>query len=401
LSGGTNGTEPQRLHATTAGELAEVATRIASADSVAFDTEFMWEKTYRPVLALLQIATPGFEAIIDPLQVEDVGPVWEAIASAPVVIVHAGEHDLGIMVEAIGRLPDELFDTQLAAAFAGRGESVGYSSLVHDVLGAKVRGGEGYTDWIRRPLTAAQLDYAIEDVRHLHPLWEELASSLERTGRIEWLREETALRLSDVARPVDPSEMWRRVKGANRLSGGALNVLREVTAWREREAIDRDVSRRRLVPDQVLIEIAKRSPTDPDAIARLRGLHQSQARSVARPLAEAVRRAASVAQSDWPRWPPRRRGGADPAIEPVASVLHGVMRMKARELSIAPGLIATRSDLEEVVRRRIAGEPEVAPPAVLAGWRRQIMGDDLLHLLDGEARLRLAIGEDGPAIEIA
>jgi ribonuclease D len=393
--------DPTFLHIRSDEELGDLVAAISAADVVAFDTEFMWERTYRPVLALLQIAVPGFEAIVDPLAVSDLAPVWHAMADAPEVVVHAGEHDLDIMHDQIGRLPARTFDTQVAGGFVGLGETQAYGKLVDAVLGRSVRGGEGYTDWTQRPLSSAQIAYAIEDVRHLHELRAVLLEDLQQRGRVEWYEEEIELRLGQIGQPTDPASMWRRVKGSNRLSGKALNVLRSIAAWREEQASQRDVSRRRLVPDQVLIEIARRAPTDPNKIASLRGLHQGQAKKIAGPLADRVREAATVPESDWPRWPRRRPHADHPAVEPAASVLHGVLRMKARALDLAPGLIANRSDLEEIVRRRIAEEPDVAPPAILDGWRRSVIGDDLLHLLDGDVRLRLSLDGSGPAIEIA
>jgi ribonuclease D len=379
--------------------IASLVQQVRAAEVVAFDTEFLWEKTYRPILCLVQVAVDGVEAIADPLAT-NVKPLWEAIADAPRVLVHAGAHDLDLMFTAVGRLPATVFDTQIAGAFLGYGDSAGYSSLVEATLRRKVKGGEGYTDWSRRPLSTAQLEYAVEDVRHLHDLKVALAADLDRRGRSDWAAEETVLRFEGIGDEVDPTEMWRRVKGSNRLRGKALAVLREVAAWRESEAMSKDESRRRVVSDEVLIEVARRAPTDEGQIAAQRGLHPGQAKRVAGPLLAAVRRASAVPERDWPRWDQKPAFAGDPTIEPIASVLHGILRMRARDLDISGGLLATRGDLEELVRRRLAGELDQAPPRILSGWRKSVIGDDLLHVLDGQASIRIRVDGDGPALEI-
>lgn len=387
--------------ARTSEAIASLAERVRSARVVAFDTEFLWEKTYWPLLCLVQVATDdGTEAVADPLAA-DVEPLWQALADAALVLVHAGDHDLDLMHTAVGRIPDRVFDTQVAGAFLGYGDSAGYGNLVQAALGRSVRGGEGYTDWSRRPLADAQLEYAVEDVRHLYPLWEALSSDLERRGRTEWAAEETRERFARIGTEVDPLDAWHRVKGSNRIKGKALAVLQAVAAWREEEAMRRDEARRRIVPDQVLLEIAKRAPTDPGQISGMRGLHQSQARKVAQPIAEAVRRAVRLPESEWPRRAPRPDFAGDPTIDPVASVLQGVVRMQAKAMDLAPGLLGTRSDLEELVRLRLAGDLDGSDHPLLHGWRRDAVGSDLLHLLDGAATIRISVDGDGPGLTIA
>jgi ribonuclease D len=374
---------------------------IQSAEVVAFDTEFLWEKTYWPKLCLIQVATDdGTEAVADPLAT-DVAPLWEALAAAPLVLVHAGDHDLDLMHTAIGRIPATVFDTQVAAGFLGYGDSAGYGNLVQAALGRSVRGGEGYTDWSRRPLADTQVEYALEDVRHLHPLWETLAAGLDERGRTAWAAEETSERFGRIGVDPDPSEAWRRVKGSNRVKGKALAILQAAAAWREEEAMRSDETRRRVIPDQVLIEIARRAPTDPRQVGALRGLHGGQTRRVAGPIAEVVSRAARLPESEWPRRGARPKFAGDPSIDPIASVLHGVMRMQASALDLAPGLLATRSDLEELVRLRLAGEVATADLPLLHGWRRDAVGDDLIHLLEGAAAIRISVDGSGPGLTIA
>jgi ribonuclease D len=389
------------IHARTPSEVAAVAELIAASSAVALDTEFLWERTYRPQLCLVQVAAEGFEAIVDPLAVTDLRRVWEALVGGPTVVVHAGAHDLDIMLAAAGRLPDRVFDTQVAGAFLGFGDAAGYGNLVGTALGHSVRGGEGYTDWSRRPLSTDQVKYALEDVRHLLPLWRALAVQLEARGRTPWVADETARRLAVIGETVEPREAWRRVADARKLKGRALAVLREVAGWREEEAVRRDSGRQRLVPDRVLIEVARRAPTDPGQIADLRGLHPGQAKMVAVPLAEAVRRAVTLPEGEWPRWPPARPFGGDPRVDAIASLLHGVVRSRAADMDLSPGLLGTRGDLEELARMLLAGELDREDGvALLTGWRRAAAGDDVLRVLRGEAGVRVGKGAAGPHLEV-
>jgi len=390
----------ETLHARTSAELADVAARVVAADAVAFDTEFLWERTYRPVLCLVQVGIDGLEATVDPLARDDLGPLWEALVGGPTVVVHAGLHDFDILYRQAGRLPARVFDTQVAAGFLGHGDTTGYGNLTGAVLRRVVRGGEGYTDWSRRPLSGDQLDYALEDVRHLLPLWRMLSGELETRGRTAWAGEEIARRFEGIGDPVDPQEAWRRVADARKLKGRALVVLREAAAWREEEAMRRDEARQRLVPDRVLVEVARRAPTDSGQIAALRGLHPGQAKLAAGPLADAVRRAGSVPQADWPRWPPPRPFGNDPRVDAIASLLQGVVRSRAADMDLAPGLLGTRGDLEELARMLLARELDdgVGVP-LLAGWRRDAAGEDVLRVLRGEVAVRVGQGPAGPRLE--
>jgi ribonuclease D len=345
------------------------------------------------------VATGDLQATVDPLAVDDLTPLWDALVGGPTLVVHAGAHDLDIVHRHCGRLPTDVFDTQVAGGFLGKGDSTGYGNLVGAVLKQRVRGGEGYTDWSRRPLTDDQVDYALEDVRYLLALWGSLSADLEDRGRMQWAQEETARRFASIGDPVDPYETWRRVKDARKLRGKALAVLREITAWREERAVARDETRQRIVPDRVLIEVARRSLTDPGRIARLRGLHPGQAKAVAGPLADAVRRAEQVSKSDWPRWPAPPPSASDPRVDVFASLLHAVVRARAADLDLAPRLLGTRGDLEEFARRAIAGEA-MDGVTLLDGWRRTAVGEELLAVLKGETAVRIVDRGAGPHLDV-
>ncbi len=390
----------ESIHATTTREVADLASRVASSPSVALDTEFLWEKTYRPQLCLVQVAIADVEATIDPLGGADLAPLWEALVGGPLVVVHAGAHDLDILHRASGSLPVRVADSQVAGAFLGYGEAIGYGNLVSAVLRRQVRGGEGYTDWSRRPLSAQQQEYALEDVRHLLGLWDALAADLDRRGRTAWAAEETARRFVSIGDDPEPSEAWRRVTDARKLKGRSLAVLREVTAWREREAMHKDLARQRLVPDRVLIEVARRGPTEPGQIGELRGLHPGQVKVLAGPLIDAVRRAGTIPEADWPRWDPPRPHAGDPRVDAIASLLHAVVRSRAREMDLASGLLGSRSDLEESVRLLLAGGLDDADVPLLRGWRRTAVGEEVLRVLGGEVAVRVGQGPNGVQLEV-
>ncbi|HEX5630124.1 MAG TPA: HRDC domain-containing protein, partial [Acidimicrobiia bacterium] len=356
---------------------------------MALDTEFLWEKTYRPQLCLVQVAIAGVEATIDPLGGADLRPLWAALVGGPMIVVHAGAHDLDILHRVAGSLPARVADTQVAGAFLGYGEAIGYGNLVSAALRHQVRGGEGYTDWSRRPLSAQQQEYALEDVRHLLGLWDALAADLEQRGRTAWAAEETVRRFATIGDDPEPSEAWRRVTDARKLKGRSLAVLREVAAWREREAMNKDLARQRLVPDRVLIEVARRGPTDPDQIGELRGLHPGQVKVLAAPLIDAVRRAGVIPEADWPRWDPPRPHAGDPRVDAIASLLHAVVRSRAREMDLASGLLGSRADLEESARLLLVGGLEDADVPLLRGWRRAAVGEVVLRVLRGEVAVRV------------
>ena len=391
----------ETLHITTTADVRSLAARLAAAPAIALDTEFLWERTFRPQLCLVQVGIDGLEATVDPLAGADLTALWSAVVSGPILVVHAGAHDLDILHRVAGRIPAQVFDTQVAGAFLGFGDAAGYGNLVGAALKERVRGGEGYTDWSRRPLSSEQAEYALEDIRHLLALWRALDADLERRGRREWVADEITRRFESVGEDLAPGEAWRRVTDARKLRGRALAVLREVAAWREQEAVRRDQSRQRLVPDRVLIEVARRGFTDPGQIADLRGMHPGQSKVVAGPLAEAVRRTATIPETEWPHWATPRPFAGDPRVDAIASLLHGVVRSRAADMDLAPGLLGTRGDLEELARRLLSVELDagVGVP-LLVGWRRAAVGEELLRILRGEAAVRVASGPGGPHLEV-
>lgn len=392
---------PETLYIRDERGLRRLLEQIADEPEIAIDTEFLRERTYYPRLCLLQLASRDVLALVDPLAIPDLGPLWDRICGDSAIILHAGTQDLEIVQRLAGRLPERVFDTQIAAAFLGLGHSVGYARLIEAVLDETPNRSEAYTDWSRRPLTQEQQEYALDDVRYLLGCVDEMRRRLAALGRTEWVREETRRHLESICHTPDPREQWKRVKGARRLSGRALAVLQEVTAWRETEAISRDVPRQRVVPDRVLVELARRAPTSSGQIEKLRGLHPREAERSAQALARVIGIATELPRGDWPRWPELPPLPDDPNSDAVSSLLDAVLRARAQALELAPQLLATRSDLTLLVRFSLQSggirEADAERIPLLQGWRRELVGEDLVAVLTGKRSVR--VGRD-PELEI-
>ena len=368
---------------TTTDDLAALCRRLAKADYVTVDTEFMRERTYWPILCLVQLAGPGEAVAVDPMaEGMDLAPFFELMFDESVLkVFHAARQDVEIVHHLSGKLPVPLFDTQVAAMVCGFGDSVSYEALATKIARAKIDKSLRFTDWAHRPLSKRQLSYAIDDVRHLRVIYERLARQLERTGRAAWVAEEMAALAEPSLYFTRPEDAWRRIKTRS-TDRRLLAILREVAAWREAKAQARDVPRNRVLRDEALIEIAARAPVSVEALATTRGLGRKLAEgAMGREILAAVERGLVVPDEECPRVerpPPPPRG-----IGPVVELLKVLLKLKCEKHDVAQRLIATTADLE-----RIAGEdaPEVA---ALHGWRRKVFGEDALALKEG--RVALAI----------
>jgi len=365
--------------------LAELVALLRGADALAVDTEFMRERTYYARLCLIQVATDEVTAIVDPLAVGDLEPLFSIFRDESVTkVFHAGSQDLEILYRLMGSVPAPVFDTQTAATLLGMPSQVGYQQLVHSLVGVTLGKGHTYTDWTARPLSAEQIDYALDDVRYLPPAYRTMRERLEAEGRLAWL-EQDFVRMADPATyDVVPEEQFRRVKRASALDRRSLAILREVAAWREREAQRRDLPKRWVVSDEALLEIARRAPADSTALQGVRGLNEQVARRNADDILKAIKRGQNVPDDQLPKIAKRKRLEGD--VSDVADLLSALLRMRAKEHGVAPTLIATRDELE----RFAAGEREENPLG--SGWRYTLVGEELAELMDGAASLSIADG---------
>jgi ribonuclease D len=350
--------------------IAALGERLSQAPHIALDTEFLRERTYRPQLCLLQVATPGEAALVDPI----VAPSLTALGSVltnPAIpkILHAARQDLEVLWPVFGSI-DPVFDTQVAAALTGMPAQIGYSELVRRLLGVELVKGETRTDWSRRPLTPAQLRYAVDDVRHLAALRDLLVERLRALGRLEWLDEE----LRDMANParlfVDPETAVDRLRWTGELDPDRARLAQRLAAWRERRASERDRPRSWILDDSGLRAMVLHPPRSAADLAAMASATELPAGFVDHSGPEMLR-IVDEAQMPSTLPPPAQRERPDPAHLARVKRLGVVLQQKAAELSITPEILGTRRELEALAR----GNQEVD---VLRGWRRAVLGDALL-----------------------
>ncbi len=356
--------------------------KIASAPFIAVDTEFMRETTYWPKLCLVQVASETEAANIDPLADGlNLAPLLAIFADPKVVkVFHAARQDVEIF-NNLGTIPRPLFDTQVAGMAAGYGEQIAYDALVRQMLKIDIDKSSRFTDWARRPLSDAQMSYALADVTHLAKLYPKLQERLEREGRLSWVQEEMNALSDSAAYDLDPEKSWRRLK-PRKFTPKYLAAFKAVAAWRERTAQTRDQPRGRILKDEAIDEIATQVPLDADAFNRLRSVPKGFAGSKFGPdlieaLKEAMRDPEAYAPVIERGPPPAQSQGA------VVELLKVLLKARSEDAGVASKLIATVSDLE-----KIATDDKAAVQA-LTGWRRGLFGEDALKLKRGELALVL------------
>jgi ribonuclease D len=380
--------EPRLI--TTREALQDLSDRLRREDYVTVDTEFMRERTYWPELCVIQLGGAQEVAVVDALAPGlDLSPLGELLVDPSVVkVFHAARQDIEIFVLKFGRVPEPLFDTQVAAMVAGFGDQVGYDALVSALTGGSIDKAHRFSDWSARPLSAAQIAYAAADVTWLRGVYENLRARLERDGRIEWVTEEMAVLTDPATYRLDPEAMWERLRPrtANRRY---LSMLKAIAAWREREAQRVNIPRQRLLKDETLLEIAATAPDSAEALSRARGVTRGFAEGKAgASLLTAIRAARALPDDALPE-APRGRDGARPSPALVA-LLKVLLGAKCEEHHVAPKLVASSDDIE-----RLATEDNPDIPA-LHGWRREVFGADALALKAG----RVALGVEGRRIKL-
>jgi len=370
------------------------AADLANARRFALDTEFMGEGRYRTLLCLVQLAVPDAIGegerieLLDPLSSdEDFAPLARALADPEVrVVLHAGRQDVALLRRRLETDVRNIFDTQVAAGFAGLGAQSSYESLLADLLGVRVAKSASFTRWDARPLSREQLAYAREDVVHLLALAEELERRLQELGRLEWALEECAV-LESASDERDVETIFERLPRVRALGAAARPIARELVSWRERVAREHDRPAQSVLADAALVEIAKRKPANPAQLAALRGAGTHGMRRRASELLEVVARARELPE-DPP--PPRAPSAASqPQDAPLIALAEALLRARAREAGLAYELLATRADLQQVVatHRESGREADVR---TLHGWRRELAGAEVLELLEGEVSLSVA-----------
>jgi ribonuclease D len=371
---------------TTTSELAAVCGRMASHPFVTVDTEFLRETTYYPLLCVAQMASPDEAVVVDALAPDiDLAPFFALMADEKVMkVFHAARQDIEIVWHRAKLIPRPIFDTQVAAMVLGYGDSISYDQLVQRITGDALDKSHRFTDWTRRPLSEAQLSYAISDVTHLRDVYLALVDDLGRRGRVDWVQEEMHILTSPDTYRMDPENAWQRLKTRVR-KPKELAVLIEVAAWREREAQARDVPRSRVLKDEVVADIAVHAPTTIDKLKNLRSLPRGFERSRwGEAIVAAVERGLASDMKNLPR-PARLTPNANGAA--VVELLKVLLRMISEHHHVAAKVIATVDDLE-----RIAADDSADVPA-LTGWRRELFGEKALALKHGDLALAIERGK--------
>lgn len=359
--------------------LVSLCSALSDEQWICLDTEFIREKTYYPQLCLIQVGIPGRIACIDPLAIEDLSPLRAILADPAITkVFHAASQDMEILFYRLGLTPKPVFDTQIAASLMGMGDQVGYGRLVEDILRVQLDKSHSRTDWSLRPLDPEQINYAADDVRYLRDVYLHQLQWLSDKGRLDWLHDDFE-HMTDPARyQPKPEQMWRRIKGNQRLKPAQLMNLKKVAEWRELRAIDADRPRRWILKDEVMLEIARRAPASINDLSRVRGLEEGVVKRHGDTLLALIKNAQDTPREEWPELERRQRLSEDQEV--IVELLMAELRLSALEASISPQAIATRKQLEQLT----SGRRDVD---LMDGWRLELVGQRLLDLLEGKTAL--------------
>ena len=375
---------------TTDEALRQYCDSISSAKVLGFDTEFVSEDTYIPDLCLIQVAADGELAVVDTKQVTDINPFWECLAApGHDTIVHAAREEYLFCQRSIGRPPHGLIDLQIAGGLVGLEYPASYGNLISRLLGKDLPKGETRTDWRRRPLSQHQVDYALQDVIYLEPLRDELYRRLERLNRLPWLEAEMQSWQASLQATLT-RQRWRRVSGVSGLSPRSLAVVRSLWQWREEEALRRNTPPKRILRDDLIVEMARRKTADVSRIRAVRGMNRRGLREHVDDFAQCVDTALKLPNDELPRTN-RREMPAQLAVlgQFFTTAIGGI----CRRASIAPSLVATVQDVRELIAYRLnfTGDDDDLP-RLATGWRSELVG----HLIDDLLAGRLAIRIQDP-----
>jgi ribonuclease D len=376
---------------TSARQLQEYCRWLAECPSIALDVEFVGESSYQPQLCLVQVAVGEQLAIIDPLTTGDLRPFWEVLTTAGhETVVHAGRCEREFCLRATGLPPAAMFDVQVAAGLVGIEYPAGYATLVSRLLGVALQKHETRTDWRRRPLCERQLRYALEDVQYLPALRNLLADRLHELRRWDWFAEEMT-RMREEAAQAAAREQWREVSGQGSLEPRGLAILRELYEWREVEAQRRNQPPRRVLRDDLIVELARRGTADVQHIRRLRGMERRDLGKLVPEISARIKKALDLAEDECP---PRVRRDAVPPLPVLGQFLFAALGSICREAQVAPALVGGPNDIRELLAYR-EGLRADQPPKLALGWRKELVGS----LFDDLLSSRLAVRVVDPTVE--
>ena len=367
--------------------LEELIAHLRESRRFAFDTEFVSEDTFEPVLCLVQVATDERLAVIDPLALGDMSPFWEVVNDpASSLIMHAASEDLRICRFQTGSVPRRLFDVQIAAGLVGFGYPLSLGNLVSQALKVVVHGGETRTDWRRRPLSSSQLRYALDDVRYLLELADLLEGQLRALDRIDWAEAEFASFTDSIQNRAE-DERWRRLPGLHQLNRRGLEVARRLAEWRVEEARRTNRPVRQMLRDDLLVAIAKRQPTSRRDLEALRDFNRPHLMSKSGVFLDAIAEALKLAPEQLPEPATRREEG--PGLTMVVNLLSAALSQCCAQNRVASSIVGTTSDLKDLIRWHVLNRPEGQRPALAQGWRDEVCGESLLDVLSGRVTFRV------------
>jgi ribonuclease D len=374
---------------TTESQLRELCAGLSGCAWIALDTEFVSEGSYRPELCLIQVSTPRRLAIIDSIEAGDMRPFWQAVVDDDQeTIVHAGRSEMEFCLAAVGRLPNQLFDVQLAAGLAGIEYPAGYSTLVYKLLGESMQKHETRTDWRQRPLSKRQLDYAAEDAYYLSLVRDRIHARLTELGRLGWLAEERQSWCEALCHDMS-DERWRRVSGNSGLDARSLAIVHELWKWREEEARRRNQPARRVLRDDLIVELAKRQTADVKRIRAVRGMERGDLARRLDQIASCIHGALARPAEECP---PRHLRQAAPQLSVLGQFLFAALGSVCREAHLAPNLVGGPNDIRDWIGWRLSGEESRDSrhvPKLAAGWRAEFVGRLFDDLLAGKTAVRI------------
>ncbi len=367
------------LYVHDASQLDALCRALVGSKWLAIDTEFLREKTYYPKLCLLQIANESLIACVDPLAVDDLTPLFRLLYDTSITkILHSARQDYEIFFNLMGRLPEPVFDTQIAASLCMGSEQISYAALVKQVVGVELEKGCTRTNWSRRPLAVEQLKYAEDDVRYLGDIYHYQVALLCKQGVLSWLNEECGLLVRSDTYQVEPSQAWLRVKEARRMKPAQLIVLQGLAAWREMQAIEENKPRKWIIRDETLVELAVKCPLTEDALSKVKGLSEGFLSRHAKVLLSLIAKAKETPEARWPRLPLRQKRSAE-----EASMMAAMMALMS-ECAAAHGVVASVLGGKRDIEALLNGETN---NRILNGWRYDAFGKTLQAVLRGEITL--------------
>lgn len=375
---------------TTQEELKDFVLRSADSAILCIDTEFLREKTYYAKLCLIQLSTDSEIVLVDPLRVKDMSCLTSLFVDENIVkVFHAASQDLEIILREFGVVPKPLFDTQIAASLLGQVQQIGYGALVQAFCGVKLKKADSFTDWSKRPLTESQLEYAKDDVLYLPEIYYKMTDDLTKRGRIAWLDKDFEELASEERYTEDPRKRYLRLKRSSHLSRKQLSAARELAAWRELKAQQRNIPRKWVMQDEQIVEACRREARSIDDLYQVRGMRECLPVKEAREVAKLMAAAMDLPEDEYPELPRVARNERN--VDAEVDLMYAIVRLRARQNGIAVQTLASHDELAQVAR----GHYENCE--VLNGWRGQLVGKDLMDLVQGNTSV--SIGQNGIRIQ--